>query len=211
MHSYQDVRGSLKITTAPTEIPVTLDEVKAHIRETAAAKDAEVSGYIRAALDQLEGPNGLLGRCLVTQTVQYTMDCFPAEGWWEYSRFVSAFDLPLSPLSSVTSIVYLDENGAEQTLSSSKYRVLNAGVETKRGRVELAYDETWPDTRPIEQAVTVTYVAGFGARNAVPWKYRQLIMAWVKELYDHRDPWSEMNRSPAFKGLFSQCRFPAVA
>lgn len=203
-------RGSLKVTTAPTELPVLIGEVMAHVRETNQAKQAELLEYMFAAVDQLEGPNGLLGRCLVSQTVEYTMDRFPAEGWWEYSRFVSAFDLPLSPMQSVTSIKYLDENGTEQTLASSNYRVLNAGVETKRGRVELAYDETWPDTRPIEQAVTVTYVAGFGARNAVPWKYRQLIMAWVKELYDHRDPWSEMNRSPAFKGLFSQCQFPAM-
>jgi uncharacterized phiE125 gp8 family phage protein len=201
---------ALKVTTAPTELPVLIGEVMAHIRETNEAKQAEILEYMFAAVDQLDGPNGLLNRCLISQTVEYTMDRFPDFGWWEYSRFVSAFDLPLSPLQSVTSIKYLDENGTEQTIASSDYRVLNSGVETRRGRVELAYDATWPTTRPIEQAVTVTYLAGFGARNSVPWKYRQLIMAWVKELYDHRDPWSAMDRSPAFKGLFSQCQYPAV-
>jgi len=203
----------LKVTSAPTEHPVLIGEVMAFIRETEQAKQAEVLEAMFAAVDQLDGPNGILNRCLVTQTLQYTMDCFPADGWWEYSRFVSAFDLPLSPLQSVTSITYLDENGDSQTLDSLKYRVLNAGAEMKRGRVELAYGESWPSTRPIEQAVTVTYVAGFGARNAVPWKYRHLIMVLVKSLYDNREPFNAPTNlfiTPAFKGLLDQCTFPGM-
>ena len=203
--------GTLTVTTAPTELPVTMSEVKAWLRETDANQDPEIASALRSAMDILDGPNGLLNRALCTQTLQYTMDLFPSYGWWGYGYFRSAFELPLSPVQSVSSITYLDENGASQTLASSGYRVLNTGAETRRCRVELAYGESWPTTREIEQAVTVTYVAGFGARNAVPEKYRQLILAMVKEIYDHRDPMDVLNRNPAFNGLFTQCQFPGHA
>ncbi len=193
---------ALKRTVDPTELPVTLGEIKAHLNETDAAKDPEVTTYMFSVVDQLDGPMGILNRALCTQTLELTLNGFPR-----------VIVLPLSPLISVTSVQYIDSNGATQTFSSANYRVLNAAIPTEKGRIELAYGEVWPTVRNIEQNVTVTYQAGFGARNAVPDHIRSLIKVMVKEMYDGREPLIEggLMRNPAFQGLLWQATFPAVA
>ena len=190
-------------TAAPTELPLSLEEVKDHLHVTGTTDDAMISAYLASAVSQLDGDMGLLNRALVTQTWTLKLDGFPSCGY---------FDLPLPPLQSVTSITYLDSNGDSQTLAASKYRVLNAGANMHRGRIELEYGETWPSTYYVQQAVTVTFVAGYGARNDVPEHTRHLILFAVKEAYDHRTPVDAqaMLRSPAYEGLFNIARFPSV-
>lgn len=213
---------ALSRSAAPTDLPVSLAEAKAHLRVEASytTDDADIASCLAAVVDMLDGPEGLLNRALITQTLTLTMDCFPGtvydeRGFQVFSSLAtpSAFDLPLPPMRSVTSIAYLDTNGDSQTLAASGYRVLNANNPTRRGRVELAYGSTWPSTRPIEQAVTVTYSAGFGDATAVPDHYKRLIMVLAKELYDHRTPLvpENLTRSPALSGLLAQCTFPAYS
>ena len=191
-------------TVAPAELPLTIDELISHLNATGATESqrADMMAYLRSAVDQLDGDMGLLNRALVTQTWQLKLDAFPSRGY---------FDLPLAPLQSVSSITYLDSNGDSQTLAASKYRVLNANDAMNRGRVELEYGENWPSTYSVQQAVTVTFVAGYGARNAVPHHTRHLILFAVKEAYDHRTPVEAqtMMRSPAYEGLFNIARFPS--
>ena len=194
---------SLKVTVVPTELPVTLDEVKAHLRETKATEDADIMSKLRTVVGQLDGPEGLLNRALVSQTLELTVDRF----WGR------TLELPLPPMVSVTSIAYLDADGDSQTLATSEYRVLNTATPTEQGRIELAFGSSWPSTRDVEQAVTITYVAGYGARNAVPEYIRHLILVMVKLLYDGREPMTAANlvKSPALTGLWHQAHFPAVA
>ena len=194
---------TLTLVTAATELPVTLEEAKDHLRVTGTTDDAMISAYLSSAVSQLDGVMGLLNRCLVTQVWQLKLDGFPRGDY---------FDLPLPPLQSVTSITYLDSNGDSQTLAASNYRVLNANAHMHRGRIELEYGETWPSTYYVQQAVTVTFVAGYGARNDVPDHTRHLILFAVKEAYDHRTPVDAqtMLRSPAYEGLFNIARFPAL-
>lgn len=194
---------SLKCTVAPAELPLTLDEVKTHLKVTGSADDADILLKIYAAVSQCDGNQGLLNRALVTQTWEMKIDGFPC----------GVIELPLPPLQSVSSIVYLDADGASQTLAADAYRVLNAGVPMRKGLVEPAYGQSWPTTRDVSQAVTVTFVAGYGARNAVPWHTRALLLFAIKELYDHRTPLTENSplfKSPAYQGLFDLARFPVV-
>lgn len=212
----------LNRSEAPKEKPVTLDEAKAHLRIGPEDTDhnSSISDYLAAVVSRLDGPEGILNRALMTQTLTYTMDGFPASlyhrpGFGAFPTLSrrSGFDLPLPPLQSVSSITYIDDAGDTQTLATSKYRVLNTSNPTRKGRIELAYGETWPTTRLIEQAVTVTYVAGFGDATQVPEHYKHLILIMLKELFDGRDPFlpTSVERSPAFRGLLEQCTFPAVA
>ncbi len=192
-------------SSAPTDLPITLGEAKDHLRvlNTDTADDPSIHGYLATAMAILDGPEGILNRALVTQTLVFTFDRFPN---------VNAFSLPFPPLVSVTSITYVDNNGDTQTWATSKYRVLNAANPTVCGRVELAYGETWPTTRRIEQAITVTFQAGFGDATAVPEHYKHLIKVMVKEMFDNREPLEKSNveQSPAYRGLLAQCIFPAV-
>jgi len=74
----------------------------------------------------------------------------------ELDKFSSVIELPYGPVGSITSISYVDVDGATQTLSSSSAWVLS------KNRVTPAFGEVWPDTRDQLGAVTITYVAGDG-------------------------------------------------
>ena len=188
-------------TVDPVDIPVTLSEVKSYLRVSDVLEDADIAFMVRSTVAQLDGAEGWLnGRALMTQTWQTQMAGFHSCG----------FDLPITPVQSVSGVTYLDEAGDTQTLASSVYRVRNLGNPLRRARLELAADQSWPATSAESQSVTVTYVAGYGDRNDVPEHIRHLILVMVKEAYDHRQPLvlSTMVRSPAFNGLFELARYP---
>lgn len=194
---------SLKRTVAPTELPISLDEVKDHLRYTASDQDAPLMAYIRAAVEQLDGAAGLLNRALVTQTWEWKFRCFPAGDW---------FRVPLPPLQSVSSIQYIDTNGDTQTLAASKYNVLDTDNPTRQGRVELAYGEVWPTLRDQENAVTVTFVAGYGTRNDVPEFTRSLILLLVADAFRQREVsvMGSMSENKTVERLFNIARFGGI-
>lgn len=154
--------ATLSLSTGPTAEPVTVDEV---IRNARALDDAETRMLLKtrilpAARRYVERETH---RALINQTwVQYH-DAFP-----------DVFYLEWSPVSSVTSIQYIDTAGSTQTLSSSNYQT---DLVSKPARICEARNVTWPSTDDQSMnAVIVTYVAGFGAAAAsVPIGYRHAI------------------------------------
>lgn len=95
---------------------------------------------------------------MITQTLDWTLDCFPRHGW--------VFEVPMPPLQSVVSIQYIDTAGATQTLATTEYKV---DSKNKPGRIAEAFGKTWPATRAEINAVTVQFTAGFGdTGNDVP-------------------------------------------
>lgn len=165
----------IKLITAPTAEPVTLAQAKEHLRITHTQDDAYIIGLIEAARRHAEQHTG---RRLCTQTVDYFLDAFPS----------GAIELPCPPVASITSIKYLDENGVEQTLSNTLYK-LSAGDEP--ARVTAAYDQTWPTTRAEADAVTVRMVCGYGGTAAVPRDIAMAILMIVGHLYEHRESVSD--------------------
>ena len=65
---------SLVIITPPATEPITLTEAKAQCRVDGTAEDALLTIYIQAAREQCER---LIGRKLITQTVEQRLDAFP--------------------------------------------------------------------------------------------------------------------------------------
>lgn len=110
---------------------------------------------------------------LMPQTVAEKFDSFP-----------DAFSLSASPLSSVSSISYTDENGDSQTLTSDKYIVQGFALPPV---VSIAYGETWPNTRQEADAVTVTYVVGYTDADSVPSAVKNAIKLTVAYLYENRE------------------------
>lgn len=107
--------------------------------------------------------------------------------WIEtFDRFPDEFFRPQrSPLSSVTSIQYVDTDGATQTWAASGYRV---DTSTEPGRVGLAWGESFPSIRAVTNAVTLTYVSGYGTANAsVPIIYRMAIKWLLAQMYENRE------------------------
>lgn len=172
---------SLSLVTGATLLPHTIDEIKAHARveDDQVDEDGLLMTYYRAALAHLEGEDGILGRALLTQTWDLRMDRFP----WSDSMPIL---VPLSPLASVTSITYTDTDGTSQTWAASKYDV---DANSEPGRIVPSYGESYPATRDEIDAVTVRFVAGYGAaRASVPEPIRLALLALTAHWYEERVP-----------------------
>lgn len=161
-------------TTAPTVSPITLEEVRAHLRIDHTDEDPTLQLYIDAATGYLEGPNGILDRALVTQS------------WSQaYSQFTDPILLPLGlqPVQSVTAINYYDEAGAAALLSDTLYRLVQAELGP---RIERATDAAWPGTAVRDDAVTVVFVAG-DEPLALAAPIRQAMLLLVGHWYANRE------------------------
>lgn len=162
---------SLAIISEPTAEPITLAEAKTHLRVDHSDDDSYIDALITAARKYLDGNCGVLGRALITQTWELTLARFPD----------GDIPLPLPPLQSITSITYIDQDGASQTLATSVY-----AADLNENMVRLKYDQSWPDTRDVWNAVVIRFVAGYGAASAVPKPLVHAIKLMVGDLYEHR-------------------------
>lgn len=180
---------ALKLITAPAENPVDSATVKAHLRVIGSSEDSLIAIYTSAATSALDGPTGLLGRALVTQTWEYVLDSFPSE-WIE---------LPLPPLQSVTSIKYIDTDGVEQTLSSARYTVDSA---SDPGGVVVDADG-WPETYDTVNAVKIRFVAGYASAADVPAPIRAAMLLHIGDLFENRQIGTERQvfTNPAYDAL----------
>jgi uncharacterized phiE125 gp8 family phage protein len=144
--------------------------VKTHLRVTTDLEDTLLSTLITAARRGVEAHTE---RALVSQTWTLKLDAFP-----------DVICVPMPPLSSVSSITYIDTAGDSQTLASSVY---TTDTDSEPGRIFLAEDQSWPTTNARRQAVTVTFVAGYGAATAVPEDIKAAILLTVGHLYANRE------------------------
>lgn len=173
----------LSLVTAADGEPVSLDEAKLHLRVDIDDDDDAIVGYIAAARAYLEE---ITGRCLVSQTWDYTID----DEWpWvlnlESGTHEQMIELPKAPLVSVTSITYVDTAGANQTLSSGNYVVDGAGT---IGRIYPTYNVDWPEVRDQKRAITVRFVAGYGTPLTIPEALKQAVLLLVGHFYAIRQP-----------------------
>lgn len=166
---------SLIEVTAPTEEPITLTEAKAHLRVDGSDEDALITSLITAARQHIDGRDGWLNRALVTQIWDLKLD-----------RFCNPIRVPLPPLVSVDSVKYLDLTGAEQTLSSSLYRVTGVGSALK-AEIRPAFDTSWPSVKSAVESVTVRFTAGYGAASAVPEPIKSAMYLLIGHWFEHRE------------------------
>ena len=159
---------NLSRTSAPATEPVTLAEAKAHLGVTISDDDARIQALIKAAREWVESTTG---RALITQTWVAKLDTFPAG---------DILKLPKPPIQSITSVGYVDTNGDDQTFTG--YTLDSIGE-----RIFLKYGEDWPTTQDTENAVTITYVTGYGAAAGVPESIKQAIKLQVEMHYDRPD------------------------
>lgn len=169
----------LRLITPPAALPVSLEEVKAHLRVDSADEDALIAKYLGAAVKALDGKAGGLFHCLAVQTWEQSFDlAFP-------SRIV----LPLGPVSSVTSIVYVDSDGASQTLAADAYEFYPADGGDD-AFVLPSWGTLWPVTRACPRAVTVRYQAGY---TTLPEDLRIALLLTVGDSYKNRESTSRVD------------------
>lgn len=164
--------GRVKVKTAPTVEPLTVAEAKLHLRVDHADEDATIERMIVAVREYAEK---YLRRSLISTTLQLYLDSFP-------SSRDGAIYLPRGPVASVTSVGYTDTTGAAGTVASYQ-----SDLVSEPARLLPAYDDVWPDTREVVNAVVVEYVAGYGAAaTAVPQRIRAGLLVALSDLFENR-------------------------
>ena len=166
-------------TTAPTVEPVTLTEVKKHLR--LATTDAEATAYtseddllnrlITVARTQAEQETG---RAFITQTKTYYLDAWPDE------TFIR---LPYPTLQSATVTYQLeDDEDYDETLST-----VDTDIVSEPGRVVLQPNESWPSgTLYTDRPIKIVYVCGYGLAADVPEGIKSAILLKISDLYENR-------------------------
>ena len=97
--------NGLQQTTAPTSEPLTLTQVKNHLRIDDTNSDDELTLLLAAARAHVETRTN---RQLMRATYTMTFDRWPSG---------NEIALRMPPLESVTSVTYYDENEASQTFA----------------------------------------------------------------------------------------------
>ncbi len=96
--------ASYKITTQASVEPLTLDEVKLHLRVDHDDEDSMIGLYLKAARQHAER---FLGLSLASQSVRYvlTNNELPRDEWLMYEpRQPNLIELPLSPVATIESV-----------------------------------------------------------------------------------------------------------
>lgn len=161
----------IKELTQPAVEPISLDELKLHLRISNTLDDAWLTAAIIAARKTAED---YTGQFFIQRNVLQTMDTSGSiqSEWWDGVRdgpisllSVREIELLKPPLQSVTSVVIYDDSDAATTVSPSTYFVDNAD-QSQRGRVILRRGQTWPVVMRVANGMEITYVAGYGTTAA---------------------------------------------
>ena len=188
-----------KVITPPSVEPVTLTEARMQCRadedngidgNTTRYDDAQFTQIISAARVWVELFTGLL---LAPRTVEIARDEFPC----------GAMTLEGFPVTSITSVKYVDESGIEQTLNSSLYYLDDYQNPCS---VINAVGTEWPSTLGAANAVKVRYVVGSSTVDA---SVKAAILLLIGHLYFNRgDDYKDQNYLgvPAVRALLQGAR-----
>ena len=166
----------------------------AAVPSTNTTADPELTSWLTAAREHAET---FTHRALITQTWQLKLDDFP----------VGPIVLPKPPLISTTTatglvITYTDTAGAAQTWSEALYSVsAPAGAWAGPGQIEPIYGESYPSTQDIPNAVTVQFIAGYGAAAAVPAGIKAGMKLLIGHWHEHRQAVTPVSMSELPQGV----------
>lgn len=165
--------GNLSLVTGPSTLPVSLTDMKSHLRVDITDDDGLIQTLVEVVRSDMEKK---YDTAFISQTWDWYLDDFPG----------TVFTLPIWPVSSLTSIKYTDEDDNESTYSSANYRL---DTVSKPARVTLKTGSSWPSVSLKEiNGVVIRFVAGYGASDsAVPEPVKQAIKLAVGDLYENRE------------------------
>ena len=170
---------SLNRQTGPAVEPVTLSEAKAHLRVDTSDDDTYITGLVRAAREWVEE---YLDRTLVNTQWVMRFDKFPPDGTHD-------IELPRPPIvasgtATAVALTFTYENGTTATYGTSSYRVDRASTP---GAVKTLYGQTWPPHLQDDNAISVTWWAGYGpSGQSVPAAIRHAMLMLIAFWYENR-------------------------
>lgn len=177
-------------TILPAKLAVPIEKVRANMRIDGDYMDLLLEQWLTGITATAEHE---IGQCLMPQTWEVRLDAFPA-----------LIDLP-HPVMSVSSVKYVDADGAERTLAPAAYRVI---PERYVSTLAPARGATWPATWPEKHAVVVTVECGYGdTPDKVPPNVQLYLLAKLADQFDpNTRAEKESAPSPFIARLLDACR-----
>lgn len=164
----------LERTAEPADTPITLTEAKDHLRVQHSAEDTLIGSLVDAVVSFFDAPNGVIGKALYTQTWELSVRSADSK---------SRIELPVTPVQSVSTISYYDGDNTQQTLTVDDFYLHTnedwAYLTPKTG-------VSWPTTYNRLDAITVTFVAGYGEAAEIPQGIKQAMLLLLTHWYENR-------------------------
>lgn len=161
--------GPLPVASLPVQA------LKDHLRlgtgfADAALQDGLLADYLRAALAAIEGR---IGKVLITRDFKWVL-----ADW----RSPQAQALPVAPVTAILSLVLRRADGAVETLSPDRYRLV---PDTHRPRLEASASAL--PLPPSGGQIEITFTAGFGPDWAdLPADLAQAVLRLAADYYETR-------------------------
>jgi len=157
----------ITVVTAPATEPLSLAEVKHHLRITADLADAGENTARNAALNRMitaarEKCEDYVRRAIITQTVDV---------WFDSESGIGIIDLPRGPIQSITKFSVFDSSNEEIIVDPASYSLVGDAILTKT---------LLPAHRP-RLGICVRQVCGFGGSAATP----KVLVEGMLELIAH--------------------------
>lgn len=151
-----------------------LDAALSHVRITDGAEVPILQQYLAASREVVER---MTGRAILSQTYELAFADWPDDGYVQLGR---------NPVSAVSSVTYLDELDATQTVSSGQYVLFQP--EDASAVVSFRDAFAYPGVSDSPIAVKVAFTAGYASWALVPATLKQSILFLTAHLYDLRAP-----------------------
>jgi uncharacterized phiE125 gp8 family phage protein len=160
----------LELVRGPGEEPVSVKEMRKHLRIDLQDDDDLISEYISAAREEVER---VTRRALLTQTLHLHLKRFPAGG---------AIVLPRPPLQALAEVRLALADGSTEIMAAADF------VVSKVTPAEIRPLDGWPaaDLAP-GHPITVVYEAGWCRPMDVPARFRQAVRLLAAHWYEQRE------------------------
>ncbi len=158
-----------KVVTAATGNILTSNEVKTHLKVDTTADDNLIAALIVACTNSAQEYTNRF-------FLETTLDMF-ADEWKEISTLLK------SPVTSVDSIKYFDQDDNQQTLDTSVYAF---DMVSMPARIFLKPNQSFPELSERKNAIEVRYKVGVSSASDVDQAIKQAVLLTIGNYYENR-------------------------
>lgn len=159
---------SLTLIAPPADEPVSLGELKDHLRVTESAEDALIASLGAAARRAVEARAGL---ALMAQGWRLTLDRAPT----------AIMSLPRAPVLSLDDVSAIDRTGAATSIDPDLYD-FESGP-----RARLITRGFWPPTSRRVGGIRIDFTAGWTDAGSVPEELKLAVKMLAAHFYENRE------------------------
>ena len=162
-----EIKGRIQVVAQPTTEPLTLSEVKNHLRIDGNYDDALLGSFITSARMYFESQCEI---SIASQEILLALDYFD-----------DIVYLPRGPVQSVEDISYADSENNQQVMDDWIEDLVS-----NPARITPAFGQSWPATAEVVNAVQVSYTTGYSTPSMVPKLLKSGMLFYVAHLYENR-------------------------